>query len=255
MDNAPPDFSIGKRLRLVRTAAKETQRTFSERIGIPFSSYQGYEMGLRVPGGEALKLLANAGVDVIWLLTGRGSMLLNTSSVYEVSSEIGALELKTAEHEFPYHEASPKSPDYSNDSQASYQDWRKMIDATGFFPVRYLDGREALGEAPYLFSRAALESFGLSPEMAFVVKVHGDAMSPTLKAGSHALCHAGRKVPASGLYAVRIDGSYLLKRLESVPGGKIRVISDNPAYSEYLTDGISEAFEVLGEVVWMGVSI
>ena len=67
------DTDIAERLRRTRQRRGRSQRGFAEDIGMPLPSYRDYEGGKRVPGGEALRRFARAGVDTHWLLTGEAS--------------------------------------------------------------------------------------------------------------------------------------------------------------------------------------
>lgn len=62
---------IGARLRRARARQGVSQRAFAAAIGMPLPSYRDYEGGKRIPGGEALRRLAQAGIDTGWLLTGQ----------------------------------------------------------------------------------------------------------------------------------------------------------------------------------------
>ena len=43
---------------------------------MPLPSLRGYELSLRVPGGDAIEALVGVGINANWLLTGEGPMLL-----------------------------------------------------------------------------------------------------------------------------------------------------------------------------------
>jgi transcriptional regulator with XRE-family HTH domain len=45
------------------------------KLGVAPRPYQYYEAGTRLPQAEGLVVLAQAGIDVNWLLTGKGSLL------------------------------------------------------------------------------------------------------------------------------------------------------------------------------------
>lgn len=61
---------IGDRLKRARRTRGRSQRGFAGDIGMPLPSYRDYEGGKRIPGGEALRRFAEAGLDTHWLLTG-----------------------------------------------------------------------------------------------------------------------------------------------------------------------------------------
>jgi transcriptional regulator with XRE-family HTH domain len=70
--------SIGSRLGLVRKQVADSINQFGLITGLPVSSLKKYESGTSVPGGEALQAMSKAGVNIHWLLTGEGTMLLQT---------------------------------------------------------------------------------------------------------------------------------------------------------------------------------
>lgn len=65
---------LGDRLKVVREFLGETQKTMSRRFRLGESTWQSYELNGKLPKGETLSELAALGIDMNWLLTGRGSM-------------------------------------------------------------------------------------------------------------------------------------------------------------------------------------
>lgn len=60
---------IASRLKALR--GHLSQKDFSEKIGVPFRTYQYYESGIRAPKGKVLAQIAErCGVTVDWILTG-----------------------------------------------------------------------------------------------------------------------------------------------------------------------------------------
>ncbi|MGQ4827542.1 S24 family peptidase, partial [Enterococcus faecalis] len=53
-----------------------------------------------------------------------------------------------------------------------------------------------------------------------------------------------------GIHVVRIDDVLLVKRLESAGPGRVRVLSDNPAYPRFERPLAEVA--IIGRVVWKG---
>ena len=81
-------------------------------------------------------------------------------------------------------------------------------------------------------------------------------MEPTLRAGDVLLIDAydAKGVPRDSIYVLRIDDSVLVKRLQKLPGGRIQVSSDNPAYQSFTLEPKDEARSVaiIGRVIWVG---
>ncbi len=68
--------NLSDRLKLARAALSLNQKEFASKSGVGFSSYQKYEMGLSIPGGDAIRGFVQLGINANWLITGDGEMLL-----------------------------------------------------------------------------------------------------------------------------------------------------------------------------------
>lgn len=73
------DMIVSRLRTVVETLHNGNAREFARKTGIPYSTLQGY-FHKRLPKAEYLALMAdNAGVNITWLLTGKGEMLLVNS--------------------------------------------------------------------------------------------------------------------------------------------------------------------------------
>ena len=73
--NSTPENDIEDRLRLWRKDVLEmTQVRFAEATGIHLSALRKYEGRHSWPSGESLLAIAGTGVDLHWLMTGKGDM-------------------------------------------------------------------------------------------------------------------------------------------------------------------------------------
>jgi phage repressor protein C with HTH and peptisase S24 domain len=97
---------------------------------------------------------------------------------------------------------------------------------------------------------------GARPQDLYLIRVAGDSMEPTLRAGDVILVNRRYTAPdREGVYILRMNGMLLVKRLQAIPGGMIRVISDNAAFDSYnvaLADLEGSGTAVVGRVVWIG---
>lgn len=100
------------------------------------------------------------------------------------------------------------------------------------------------------FNHRWLKGQGLEPAMLSVIEVEGDSMEPTLRDGDEILVDRTPRPLRAGIHVIRLDDVLLVKRLESGPGGTVRIISDNPAYPR-LERPLNEV-ELVGRVVWKG---
>lgn len=70
-------MTIGARLRVAREALGFKQAELATKSGCSPSTYQKYEQGSSVPGGDAIAGLVRLGINANWLLTGDGPVLID----------------------------------------------------------------------------------------------------------------------------------------------------------------------------------
>ena len=94
---------------------------------------------------------------------------------------------------------------------------------------------------------------GWSPKTHFSMYVKGDSMEPTIPDGSVVVIDVSdKKIRSGSIYAVKVDDELRLKRLHKLPGGVVRVESDNPAprYKAFEVGGEdAKGFKVIGRAV------
>jgi hypothetical protein len=117
-------------------------------------------------------------------------------------------------------------------------------------------GGEAIDEAPqgwFAFEPRFLRRLTASPDSLSAVRVQGDSMEPTLKAGDDILVDGADAADRlrDGIYVLRIDDALNVKRLAVVPGGGLSIISDNDRYPP-IERRRDDRVEIVGRVVWAG---
>jgi transcriptional regulator with XRE-family HTH domain len=107
------------------------------------------------------------------------------------------------------------------------------------------------------FDAAMLESLTRTPAADLaMLKISGDAMTPTLHAGDHCLVDTSdTDIVSTGVYCIQIGRSAHPRRLSVNPiNGRIDIRCDNKSYGDYL-DVEPNAVKVIGRVVWCGHKI
>ncbi|MBU6267227.1 MAG: S24 family peptidase [Sphingomonadales bacterium] len=101
------------------------------------------------------------------------------------------------------------------------------------------------------FSAAWLRGQGLDPARLSAIAVRGDSMEPVLRDGDEILvdCTPGT-LPGRAIHVVRLGDALLVKRLEPRGGGRVALVSENPAYPP--VDVAAEDLVLVGRVVWKG---
>lgn len=87
-----------------------------------------------------------------------------------------------------------------------------------------------------------------------IIRVDGDSMAPTLKAGDDILVDLGDCLERlrDGIYVLRADDVLVVKRLAlNLIGRRVTVQSDNPAYPDW-PDCDLDSIHCIGRVIWSG---
>ena len=99
------------------------------------------------------------------------------------------------------------------------------------------------------------KEIGVNPNDVFLMLVDGDSMYPTLKNGAMIMVNKHFNGLCDGIYVMRYKQNLLVKRLQMLPKGIIKVKSDNNIYEPWEInkenlDGTD--IEIIGRVVWSG---
>jgi phage repressor protein C with HTH and peptisase S24 domain len=107
-------------------------------------------------------------------------------------------------------------------------------------------------EGYYSFRRDWLRRKG-HPESMVLMDVVGNSMEPELRHGDMTLIDQSQTaVVAHGVYAVGVEDTVLVKRVEKRPGSLV-LLSDNRDYAPIVLSGDElDALRVIGRVVWLG---
>lgn len=222
-------------MRQAREHLGMSQQELADKIGVSKRGIQDNETRNRVPGGEVINGFVGLGINANWLLSGDGEMLISSmapASPMQQSMSMTAAEL------YPGYVALPL-----------YNDVRA---AAGHGAV---NGHEQADDALMFKEDWIRYELGAKAQDLCLIRVSGDSMEPTLRAGDVILIdHRACRPDREGIYIMRVGEMLLVKRLQALPGGKIRVASDNPAFDPWTLDQDELGTEVLvvGRVVWSG---
>lgn len=145
-----------------------------------------------------------------------------------------------------------------DDLQASQDDTGRLV-SVPFYDIRASAGSGALVASepqsqPIAFNELWLrQTWHLSSRDLYMIGSEGDSMEPTIRAGEMLICSRAEHhiTPGDGVYIIRLDGAVLVKRLQVLPGSRMRIVSDNPNYPVYeiaLHEG--QDFAILGKVMY-----
>ncbi len=241
--------TLGERLRTVRDSLlNESRGVTAEKLGVSLVTLQNYENGAREPSATFVVDFAKlAGVELDWLLLGTGPMrkgpAAEAAQRVEGSSQQG-------------------STCACHDTLGNPVDLEEFV----FIPRYNLQaaaghGAATDGEKP-LFSMAFrkywIEHYlRANPADLSVISVKGDSMEGVLNNRDVILLNRADTQASGGLYVLRLDGDLVVKRVQRLPGNKLRVSSANEAYAPFEVDmnDTPSDFAVIGRVVWFGRQI
>ena len=104
------------------------------------------------------------------------------------------------------------------------------------------------------FRRAWIERLGLSPESLATISADGSSMAPRIEDGDSLTINLHDHTVASGkVYAIALGDELFVKRIFKIPGGGLRIVSDNPDKTRFpdwdlLPDNV-ESMRIIGRVV------
>ena len=105
------------------------------------------------------------------------------------------------------------------------------------------------------FPKVLFNKIGANPEHCSIINTSGSSMRPTIIGGEDMVMVdvSQTEVFDGKIYLIRIENSLFVKRLQKLPKGQLKVISDNPEYDSYIIDLKDETlnFAVIGRIVWI----
>lgn len=147
------------------------------------------------------------------------------------------------------------SPDLSNLTVSSQPNQRSIAE----LDVRAAAGPGALNEvespiAYWGFPSETVQVMGGNIDDIRIIRVDGDSMEPALYSGDRVAVDCTRRAPSPpGIYVLYDGAGLIIKRLESMPDGMVKISSENSNYST--TTQPLDALDIKGRVVWMSRAI
>ena len=218
--------NFNERLREERARLGLTQPVFAERCGISLPSQVRYEKGARYPDGAYFEAAAKAGVDVLYIITGkRDQHLPDRSAPLQGDVKIGDQEYNAIRV-------------FDVDAAAG----------NGIVPISEASSQQIA------FTRSWLMRNDISANLAGLVRVSGDSMTPTIPDGSYVLVDFRGRADWStpGIYIVRLDDAVMIKRLQvsqDPATNWVALISDNPDHEPiFIREADQATFQAIGRV-------
>jgi phage repressor protein C with HTH and peptisase S24 domain len=201
--------------RACEAAGISSQQELSRLLGVNRSAVTQAKKRDNVPENWIYRLARDLGVSAEWLESGRG------------------------EAEMPAA-APPRESEFAQVPKVR----ARLCAGGGSFEV------EGEVEDYYAFRNEWIRRKG-SPDSMVLMDIVGNSMEPEISNGDTVLIDQSRKdVIAGAIYAVGIEDTVMVKRVEKRPGAII-LLSDNPEYTPIELRGDEAAnARIIGRVVW-----
>lgn len=256
---------FGRRLKELREALGLNQTELAQVCGVSQKTVSAWETGTTQVPKTLEDTLAIRGVRLKWWTTGQGSMF------YYPPDEVYARFLTDLTDEsLAMQDAAARPMKRAGLAETASTDEAQF--ARDFARVSLLGVRASAGgglevaveeeKGQLAFQRDWISRrHGWSPDAPSrfaVISVEGDSMEPTLSSGDVLLVDTARRTAdRDGIYVIRQGNALQVKRLQRLPDGALKVISDNPRYEPMVVKAMvpedqTQDFEIAGRVVWLG---
>lgn len=250
---------IAGELTKLRLSSRKSQREFAELLGIPQTTWSGYEKGKNEPPMKVLLALAEKGYRIKGLTTSVLDEVAEDTgfSKDEIVRRLKLLEKLNLPPDMSAKEAGrifakePSIPHTGNLKPVPVLAPSEISE--GAFVVPLLDQKLSAGPGAYVPETDEAQALIQVPpylsrygKNIAALTVEGDSMDPTLKRGDMVVCDS-LGWSGEGIYAVRMGSAGFVKRLTKAPG-KIVILSDNPMYPPREEPEESTDFEIIGRV-------
>jgi len=239
----------GERLRTFREYLKLSQKAFSEKLNTAQRNISKYETGLTSIPDDIEEHLAEEGLNLHWLATGIGPMLLSKNDTVTFLQS--------------FNEECIDDKEGINDSQSVAESKEFSIPSDNTVEIHRLNGRNAIeiavmtadpdigfidfyaqaaGAGPGREVEAYLEATRLPvmrrflqpwrPEQLRALEARGDSMTKIGLFDRDIVLYVPEEKEGDGIYVISIENRMQVKRIEfDILGEALKIISENDRYA------------------------
>lgn len=220
-------MTVSERVR--ELIGDQSERSFAEKAGIPFSTLKGVLEGSRQSLEKVVAISEATGASLEWLATGRGPKYKRDA----------ILALQNASVQSEAQKELVEIPRYDAKVSAGNGHFTETAQILSRIPF-----------TPEFFSK----NLQRAPKDMIIVDAKGDSMLPTMEDRDLVMIDTStaQEPLSAGIYAFSYDGALFVKRLQRLHNG-ILVSSDNKDYREFtIASSEMDQFKLIGRVVWIG---
>ena len=228
-------MTLQERLRTFRTQISLSIEKMANELtengySITFKTISGYENAFRQPSVQFLTGLTKVyDANPNWLLTGNGEMFLNKEKEYSIPQNLNFEDITFIPH-------------VDLKVSAGYGSISDEINMTKDYMA--------------FLKEWIFKNVHVSAESLVLFTVNGDSMdSPTSQIKDGGLILVDKSITEfknDGVYVIALDDALYVKRLQILPGRRLKVKSDNLNYDPFEVALDTDNFHIVGKVIWAG---
>lgn len=235
-----PMNSLAERIKAARKHAQLTQRALAEKVGVEQPVISQLETGKNLRSVHLTRIALACGVSPAWLSDGSGSMEAKQKTDPLEDDEIELLgDMSVWEEHEPLAEDDVEVPYYAEVEFSGGNGMTEVIE---------------VADRRLRFSAATLRAAGVDRRSAAVARVKGRSMERLILDGAAiGFDMSDTSIIDGEIYAFNHSGMLRTKYLYRMPGGSVRISSEN---TEEYPDEVMSAEEwrddvkMLGRVFW-----
>lgn len=200
------------------------RKAAAEIANVALSTFHRWLSGDSMPSIEGLVRLSDAaGVQLLWLSTGRGCKKVISGNIPDMEKEDALSEKYSF---IPLYDARVSA------GCGAWNENSKVLTNISF-------------------TRYSLRRQGLTPDALSAIRITGDSMEPVLNDGDTVVVdHTRTSIEGEGIYVLLLDGHLYAKRLQRTWDG-IAIISENSSYERlFVPKDQANQLIVVGKAVW-----
>nr|DAN41998.1 MAG TPA: Repressor protein CI [Caudoviricetes sp.] len=211
---------LSTRFKTLLDEKRLSMNAFAKQVGLSQPAIAKIASGETLNPKNILEIATALGVNAHWLKTGEGDPDSDVIALPTAQSD-NALRVDVMDYQAAAHSSGIVNVDYPDVIESIF------FTAEGLFKV--IGRKSAVG----------IKLF----------KVPTDSLAPTIKPSDLVFVDTLiNSYVAEGIYVFNLNGETYIKRLQRLPTGVIRAISDNPLYPPFeITDELFDTAEIIGK--------
>ena len=212
---------LSTRLKQLLDDRNLSMNAFAKQLGVSQPSISDIVNGRTRSPKNILEIASALGVNAHWLKTGEGEPNAEFIAYVPAQNEQNAFRVDVMDYQAAAHSSGIVNVDYPDVIESIF------FTEEGLFKV--IGRKSAVG----------IKLF----------KVPTDSLSPTINPSDLVFVDTLiNNYVAEGIYVFNLNGETYIKRLQRLPTGVIRALSDNPLYPPFeITDELFDTAEIIGK--------